>query len=101
MRKQNKFKIKEELKGYVRNILSREGIPHRFREEEGQLYCLTCISGERFHRIVKRAFCEKKSEETGLLHLTYDESQDTNLCYGLMTLFKQTSFVVVGNKTIN
>ena len=102
MRKQNKFKVKEDLKGYVRNILAREEVPHRFRSDEGQLYCLTCLSGERFHKVVKRAFCEKKTEETGILHLTYAESQDANLCHGLMNLFKQTSFIVVGtDKTKN
>lgn len=97
MRKQNKFKVRKSLKDYVRNILAREGIPHHFREEEGLLYCITSISGERFHKIVKRAFCEQETDKTGILHLTYDESQDVNLSYGLMTMFKQTSFVIVGN----
>lgn len=99
--KQNKFKVRGELKEYVRNILARDGIPHRFREDNGQLYCLTRLSGERFHKVVKRADCEKKSEETGILHLTYAESQDTNQCNGLMNLFKQTSFIVVGQEKNN
>ena len=94
--KQNKFKVRIQLKEYVRNILSREGIPHRFRSEEGQLYCIVPISGMRFHKIVKRAYCEQQTEETGLLHLTYEESQDVNQSNALMKLFHSNGFVVVG-----
>lgn len=90
-----KFKIKEELKEYVRNVLAREGVPHRFRKEEEQLYCITPVSGEKFHRVVKRAYCEKLSEESGILHLTYKESQDVNQSCALMKLFKATGYVVV------
>ena len=97
MTKQNHFKVSQDLKSYVRNVLSREGIPHRFRNEEGQLFCITCISGERFHKIVKRADCERRSDETGLLHLTYDESQDPLKSAALMSLFKKTSFVIAGS----
>ena len=96
--KQNKFKVRKELKEYVRNILAREGIPHRFKTEDEQIYCLVCLSGERFHKIVKRAFCEMKTAETGILHLTYAESQDTSLSTGLMNLFNTTSFVIVGKE---
>ena len=96
MRKQNKFKVRDELKEYVRNILAREGISHRFRTEDEQVYCLVHLSGERFHKVVKRAFCEKQTAETGILHLTYAESQDANMSAALMRLFNTTSFVVVG-----
>lgn len=98
MNEQKKFKVNKSLKEYVRNILAREGISHRFREEDGQTFCLVSISGEKFHKIVKRAYCEKKTEETGILHLTYAESQDVNLSYGLMSLYKKSSFIVVGNQ---
>ena len=101
MIRKNKFKVRSELKNYVRNILSREGISHRFKEEGELTFCLVPISGERFHKIVKRAYCEQQTDDTGILHLTYEESQDPSLCQGLMTLFKQTSFVVVGTKKEN
>ena len=99
MRVQKKFKINEDLKEYIRNILAREGIPHRFMKEGEQSYCLASISGEKFHKIAKRAYCEKMTEETGILHLTYRESQDANLSNGLMKLFNKTSYVVVSEKT--
>lgn len=98
MMEQRKFKIRKNLKEYVRNILAREGVSHRFCEENEQMYCLVRMSGERFHKVVKRAYCEKMTEETGLLHLTYEESCDDDLCYGLMALFKASSYVVVGSK---
>lgn len=98
MRTEKKFKVNTELKEYIRNILAREGTPHRFTIEGEQLYCVTALSGERFHKVVKRAYCEKKTEETGILHLTYRESQDANLRTGLMKLFNKTSYVIVGSK---
>lgn len=93
-----KFKVNEELKEYIRNVLARENIPHHFTKEGEQLYCIAAISGEKFHRVVKRAFCEKKTEETGILHLTFAESETPLLREGLMKLFDTNSFVVIGNK---
>ena len=98
MRETKKFKVKEDLKDYIRNVLARENIFHRFTKEGDQIYCVAAISGERFHKIVKRAYCEKKTEETGVLHLTFAESENPLLCEGLMKLFNTNSFVVIGEK---
>lgn len=91
-----KFKIKEEMREYIRNVLAREDIPHRFVKEGDQLYCIASLSGERFHKVVKRAYCEKLTDETGILHLTYRESENPNLSSALMKLFGKTSYVIVG-----
>ena len=93
-----KFKVKGELKDFIRSVLAREGIQHRFIQEENSLYCETSLSGERFHKIVKRAYCEKLTKETGLLHVTYQESKNDLLCEGLMKLFDTNSFIVLGEK---
>ena len=92
------FKVRGDLKEFIRNILAREGIQHRFLQNEEQLYCEVTLSGERFHKIVKRAYCEKLTKETGLLHVTYAESKNDTLCEGLMRLFDTNSFIVVGTK---
>jgi hypothetical protein len=98
MKENRKFKVKEELKDYIRNILARENVFHRFVKEGEQLYCVAALSGERFHKVVKRAYCEKMTEETEILHITFQESQNTSFCEALMKLFNKSSFVVVGEK---
>ena len=97
-KKTKRFRVDPNLKEHVRNVLSREGVSHRFITEEGQMYCLTSISGERFHKAVKRARCEKLTEESGILHLTYPESQNSILVEGLMRLFGKNSYVVLSEK---
>ena len=93
-----KFKVNKSLKEYVRNILDRENIRHFFRAEGEQLYCITSISGEKFHKIIQRAYCEKKSEETGLLYLTIRESKDVRESTRLMRMFNKTGFVIIGKQ---
>ena len=93
-----KFKVSESLKPYVSVVLWREGTPHRFKQEDGEWYCLVSASGEKFHRVVKRAQCEKLTEETGLLHLTYEESQNVCISNALMKTFGRTAFVILGSE---
>ena len=101
MRTEKKFKVSTELKEYIRNVLARNGVSHRFVVDGEQLYCVAALSGERFHKAVKRAYCEKMTEETGVLHLTYQESQDANLRAGLMKLFGKSSYVITGSAKKN
>lgn len=101
MRTERKFKVSAELKEYVRDVLARNGVSHRFVVDGEQLYCVTTLSGERFHKVVKRAYCEKKTQETGVLHLTYQESQDANLRAGLMKVFGKNSYVIASSARKN
>lgn len=98
MKQTKKFKVSTELRDYIRNVLARDNVFHRFITEDDQLYCIAAISGERFHKVVKRALCEKRTAETGLLHVTYEESKNDALCEALMKLHDANSFVVISNK---
>lgn len=93
-----KFKVSDSLRKYVKMILVRMEIPNKFIQENGQWYCETVISGEKFHKIVQRAKCEKKTKEENLLHLTYRESQDPVLVKALLEQFNSNGFVIASKK---
>lgn len=92
------FKVREEVKGHLRIVLGRRGIPCHFKERDGQWYCRVRISGDRFHKALMRAICEKKTEETGLFYLTYAESRDLLLRESLMRTFKVNHFIVLDTR---
>lgn len=93
----NEFKVREEIKPHLRIVLGRQGIPCWFKQREGQWYCRVRISGDRFHKALMRAICEKKSEETGLFYITYVESRNLLLRESLMRTFKVNHFIVLDN----
>ena len=95
----NEFKVREELKPYLRTVLGRQGIPCWFRNKGGQCYCRVNLSGNKFHDAVMRAICEQKSEETGLLYLTYPESKNVLVRESLMKTFKSNGFAILNSGT--
>ena len=102
MRNKKKFKVSSELRKNIRSVLARMEIPHKFIREDGQWFCETGISGEKFHKIVQRARCEKKTKEDNLLYLTYRESQNPLLVSALLEQFNSNGFVIISkekNKT--
>lgn len=90
----NRFKVKDELKPYVRCILIRREICHRFSQDNDQVYCEVQLTNEQFRNILERAYCEKLTEETGILHLTQRESDNVALSHALMKLYGKTSYVI-------
>lgn len=99
MANRKRFKVSKELRKYIKPVLVRSEIPHKFFCEDGQWYCETIISGERFHKIVQRARCEKKSAEDGVLYLTYRESEDPGLSQAILEQFGKNGYVVISNQT--
>ena len=94
------FKVREEIKPYLRTVLGRQGIPCWFRYKRGQCYCRVHLSGNKFHNAVMRAICEQKSDETGLLYLTYPESRNILVRESLMRTFKSNGFAILNSGTI-
>lgn len=94
----NRFKVSKFLRRYVKCILITGEIPHKFTCEDGQWYCETNISGTKFHKIVQRAICEKKTKEDGLFYLTHRESEDLSLSQALLERFGRNGYVVLGTK---
>lgn len=70
-----KYVVSQELKPFLRNILDRRMMEYYISGENGKYYCNISISNEAFHRLIKRAACEKRSQETGLTFITKEESQ--------------------------
>ena len=52
------------------------------------------MSGERFHKVVLRARCEKLTQETGMCHLTKEEANDPLFVQAIMP--DGGAFVVLG-----
>lgn len=95
------FKVSEPMKNYIRVVLTRSEIRHKFVRKDDQWYCITKLSGERFHEIVQRAKCEKRSEEDGVLYLTFRESQDPILTQALLRTFKSNGFCIISKPKQN
>lgn len=71
-----KFKISKELKPYIRLALAGQRVPSHFGTDKDEDYVEVPLSGERFHKIVLRARCVRLTKETGIPHLTREESED-------------------------
>lgn len=75
--KMREYRISRELRNYIFLVLKKQDIPYKFRADpDGRLYISVPVSGERFHRIVLRARCEKLTRETGIRHLTKEDAAD-------------------------
>lgn len=96
--KKKKFKVSKDLRRNIKVVLTRTEIPHKFVREDDQWYCETVISGEKFHKIVQRAACEKRSQEDGVVYLTYRESKDPALTEALLKQFNSTGFVIISRE---
>ena len=79
------YRISNELRNYIFLVLKRQGIPYKTkRDESGQQYVVVPMSGERFHKVVLRARCEKLTQETGMCHLTKEEANDPLFVQAIM-----------------
>lgn len=68
-----KYLVSRELKPYIRNILDRRMMEYHFSSENGKYFCNISVPNEVFHRLVKRAACEKASSEAGVTYVTREE----------------------------
>ncbi len=94
--KEKRYRVSKELKPFVRRVLTLNHVTHRMeKDKDGQWWCVTRISSNHFHRIVQRAKCEKATEETGVLHVTYRESLNQAFTTALLKQRKETSFAVI------
>lgn len=72
-----KFRISKELRNYIFLVLKKQGVPYKLvRDDSGQNFVEVPLSGERFHKVVLRAKCEKLTLEKGVCHLTKEEAVD-------------------------
>ena len=88
------YRVRDDIKKHLRTVLGRQWINCWFRKRRDQLYCRVCLSGNDFHRALKRALCEKLSDETGILYITLEESRDPAVAEALMHTFKKSSFCI-------
>lgn len=60
-----KFKISQELKPFIERVLTRRKIKYQILVdiEDGSECCEAEISGNQFHKVIKRAICEKHEDE--------------------------------------
>lgn len=93
-----KYKISPGLKNRIRKILLLREIPFKIESEGDQIYVSVPLSGQRFHKIVQRARCEQLTEETGIMHLTKEESESDLKIAFLMHQYDKGSFVVKNSK---
>lgn len=92
------YKVSNELKPYIRRILTRSFHTFKFEKSGDQWICRTPISSNSFHKIVQRAACEKKSKETGLFYVTPEERENSLLYTALMDSANQTTSVLLYEK---
>ena len=94
-----RYKISKELKKYLRRVFVLGKLKWEVQKDEnGQWWCITNISSNHFHRLVQRAKCEKATEETGVLHITYKESLNPAFATYLMHQVGTTSYCVIDAK---
>lgn len=72
-----KYRVSPELKKYVRRVLHWCYCSCRMETaDDGTIWCYTNASSNTFHKIVQRAKCLKRGDETGLCYLTSEECKD-------------------------
>lgn len=89
-----RFKISPALKNKIRKILLLRDIPFRIECEGENTFIEVPLSGTKFHKIVQRARCEQLTEETGIFHLTKEESEDDTKIAMLLHFYNKNSFVI-------
>ena len=90
------YKVSKEMMPYVATVLTRGIHTFNFKEtEDGDWICFTPISSDNFHRIVQRAKCEKKNEETGNFYVTSRERNDTLYLAALLEFSNKKSYSVI------
>ena len=91
-----RYRVSPELKKYVRRVLTMSRAQWRMvKDETGEWWCITNLSSNHFHRLVQRAKCEKVTEETGVLHVTFTVSLNSAFVTLLMHERGVTSFRII------
>lgn len=89
-----KYLVSSELKPYLRRIMDRRSIDYHFGSEQGRIFCSIYMSSNSFHRLIKRAACEKRSQEEGVTFVTEEESSNPIRCAALKKELGVNSTVV-------
>lgn len=93
------YRVSPGLKPLVRRILLRSFYTCRMHsDEDGTIWCDTNASSDTFHKIVQRAKCEKKTEETGTFWVTSREANNPVYLAELLRINKVKVFSVIDDK---
>ena len=71
-----RYLVSPELKPYLRRIMDRRSLDYSFQCADGKDYCNIYMSSNSFHKLIKRAACEKRSKEEGVTFVTEEESSN-------------------------
>lgn len=91
-----KYEISKELELYIIQILKR-GYYHwdsEFDEDANTQYIYTNCPPDAFRKVVARTSCEKETEETGLCHITLEESKDMFETEDILQFHNADAFVI-------
>lgn len=86
-----RYRVAEDLKSPLENVMTRCFHPHLIIEEDGQLWCYTNASADVFHKLVLRARCEKESRENDVCYMTYGEYMDLGYRMAFMDFIEDNS----------
>jgi capsular polysaccharide biosynthesis protein len=78
--KMKRYLVSPELKPYLRRIMDRRSLDYNFQCADGKDYCNIYMSSNSFHKLIKRAACEKRSKEEGITFVTEEESSNPIRC---------------------
>ena len=91
-----RYRVSNDLKKYVRRVLMLFHANWRMvKDKDGQIWCITNLTSNHFHKIVQRAKCEKASDETGIMHVTFKESCNGGFMAHMMRTRGKNSYIVI------
>lgn len=94
-----KYRVSQALKPYIRRLLIKSFHSCRMTEDEdGQIWCMTNMSSDSFHRLVQRAKCEKVTEEIGIFQVTAKEAKNPLLLNLLLKDAGTTTYQVIDDR---
>lgn len=89
-----RYLVSPELKPYLRRIMDRRSLDYSFQCADGKDYCNIYMSSNSFHKLIKRAACEKRSKEEGVTFVTEEESNNPIRCAALKRELGVSSTIV-------
>lgn len=92
--KMKRYLVSPELKPYLRRIMDRRSLDYSFQCADGKDYCNIYMSSNSFHKLIKRAACEKRSKEEGVTFVTEEESSNPIRCAALKRELGVSSTIV-------
>ena len=91
-----RYRVSNELKKYVRRVLALSHAKWRMmKDEDGQVWCITNLTSNHFHKLVQRAKCEKATDETGILHVTFEESINGTFINSFLHVRGKGGYIVI------